>query len=133
MMNRHGHNSLEHECLQTTLKEVLHSKGQHAIKLVPALIQQPIPVHSPHKGFTFNDSSWVLLLKNEKHSCSITDTAKSILHPPEFSLTLKTILSNEFQLSIQTLLLIWTSRLLESFSICNTFWHLITIDIISES
>ncbi|PWA34628.1 hypothetical protein CTI12_AA617200 [Artemisia annua] len=49
-MNRLGHTSLEHKCLQTKLKEVLHSQGHHVIKLILALIQQPIPFHSPHKA-----------------------------------------------------------------------------------
>nr|GEV26769.1 ribonuclease H-like domain-containing protein [Tanacetum cinerariifolium]GEV33911.1 ribonuclease H-like domain-containing protein [Tanacetum cinerariifolium] len=37
----------------------------HVIKLVLALIQQPIPVDSLHKGFTFEDSSWNSFQKDQ--------------------------------------------------------------------
>nr|GEX90695.1 RNA-directed DNA polymerase, eukaryota, nucleotide-binding alpha-beta plait domain protein [Tanacetum cinerariifolium] len=46
-----------HVYLRKSLTSCLTRK--HVIKLVLALIQQPIPVDSLHKGFTFEDSSWV--------------------------------------------------------------------------
>lgn len=45
MVNRLCHASLEHECLKTALKEVLHSQSQNIIKFVLALIQKSIPIH----------------------------------------------------------------------------------------
>ena len=82
MVNRLCHASLEHEGLEPTLKEVLNSEGQDIIKLVLVLLQKTIPVHPAEKGFTFENSAWVLLVQGEKHSCSITNAAQGILNPP---------------------------------------------------
>ncbi|MFS8018190.1 hypothetical protein Hanom_Chr15g01389221 [Helianthus anomalus] len=116
-MNRLSHTSFEHKGLKTAFKKVLDSKGQHVIELVLALIKQTISVHSPHKGFTLKDPTRVLLLKGQKHSCSITDTAQGILHPPELTLASKTVFTDKLQLSVQTFLLVRTAWLLECLTI----------------
>lgn len=120
MMDWLGHPWLEHESLETALKKVLHSQGQHIIKFVLTLIQKSIPIHPPEKGFTLKNTSWVFFIKGEKHSCCITNAAQCILNPPKLSLTTEPILSNKLQLSIQTLLLIGTSWFLEGFPI---YWQ----------
>lgn len=117
MVDGFCHASLEDECLKAAFKKVFHSEGQHIIKLVLALIQQTISVHPPHKGLTLENPAWVFLLEGQKHSCCITDAAESILHPPELPFASKTILTYEFQFSIQSFLFIRTTGLLESLSI----------------
>ncbi len=116
-MNRLGHTRLEHKGLQPALKEVLHSQSQDIIKLVLALIQKSIPIHSSQKGFTLKDSARILLIQSEKFPGSITDAAQSILNPPQLPLTSEPILSHKLQLVVQSLLLIWTTRLLEGLPI----------------
>lgn len=111
------HASLEDKGLKAALKKVFHGQSQHIIKLVLALIQQTISVHPPHKGLTLENPSWVLLIKGQKHSCSVTNSAESILHPPELPFASKTILTNKLQFSIQSFLFIRTTGLLESLSI----------------
>lgn len=117
MVDRFGHTSFEHQCLEAAFKKVLNSQGQHVIKLVLALIQQPVPVHPPHKCFTLEYPTWVLLFKSKKHSCSITNAAESILHPPKLPFASKTVFSYKLQLSIQSLLLIRATGLLKSLPI----------------
>ncbi len=86
MVDGLGHSRLEDKCLKTAFKEVLHSEGQDIIKLVLTLIQKPIPVHPSKKSLTLKDSTWVLLIKGQKHPCVVTNTTQSILNPPQLSL-----------------------------------------------
>lgn len=111
------HTRLEDKGLKTPLQEVLHCQGQHIIQLVLTLIQKTIPVHPSQKGFTLKDTARVLLIQSEKVPCSITDTAKNILNPPQLSLVPKPIFSHKLQLSIQTLFLIRATGLLKSLPI----------------
>lgn len=117
MVNRLSHTRLEHKCLEPTLKEVLNSQSQDIIKLVLALIQQTIPIHSAQKGLTLKDTARIFLIQSEKHPCIITDAAQSILNPPQLPLASEPILSNKLQLRIQTFLLIWATWFLESLPI----------------
>lgn len=120
MVNRLGHTSLEHKCLQPTLKKALNSQCQDIIKLVLVLFQQTIPIHSSQKGLTLKDSAGIFLIQSEKHSSIITDAAQSILNPPQLPLASEPIFPYKLQLSIQTLLLIWSTWFLESLPIYNT-------------
>lgn len=113
MVNRLCHTRLENKCLQTALKEVLNSQCQDIIKLVLTLIQKPVAVHPTEKSLTLKDTAGVLLIEGQKHPSIVTDTAQCILNSPQLPLAMKSILTNEFQLSIQTLLLIGTTGLLE--------------------
>lgn len=117
MVDRLCHARLEDKCLKAALKEVLHSQGQDIIKLVLTLIQKPITVHPPEKSFTLKDPPWILLIKGQKHPRIVANTAQSILNPPQLSLASQPILSHKLQLSIQTLLLIWTAGLLKGLPI----------------
>lgn len=117
VMDGLSHTRLKHNSLKTTLQEILNSQSQDVIELVLALIKKTITVHPTKESFTFKDPSWTLLIKSQKISSSITDTAKSILHSPELTLVTKTILTNKLQFRVKTLLLIWTTRSLEGLSI----------------
>lgn len=113
MMDRLCHTSLEHKCLETALKKVLYGQGQDVIELILRLIQKPIAVHPSEKSFTLKDTTLILFIKGKKHSRGITDTAQSILNPPQFSLAPKPVFSHKLQLSIQSLLLIGTTGFLK--------------------
>lgn len=82
MVDGLGHTRLEDQSLKAALEEILDSKSQDIIKLVLTLIQQPIPVHPPQKCFPLKNTSWVFLIKGEKHSSIVTNTAQRILNPP---------------------------------------------------
>ena len=123
VMNRLGHSSLEHKSLKAAFEKVLHSEGQHVIKLVLAFIQKPIPVHPAKKGLTFKDPPGILLIKGEKVPSIVSDATQSILHPPKLPLAPEPILSNKLELRIQSLLLIRPARLLKCLTIYNKIGH----------
>jgi len=117
VMDRLSHSRFEHKSLKTTLEKILNSESQNIIELVLCFIKQTMLEHSPQKSFTLKDPTRILLIQGQKGSSIVTDTAKSVLNPPQLSLAAKTILSDELQLGIQTLLLVWTTGLLEGFAI----------------
>lgn len=117
MVDRLGHTSLENLRLESALEKAFHCKGQHIIQLVLVLLQQAIPVHPPQQSLSLKDPTGILLIEGQKHPSIVTDTAQSILNPPELPLAPETVLSHKLQLSIQTLLLIRTAWLLKSLAI----------------
>ena len=63
MVDGLGHTRLKHESLETTLKEILHSKSQDIIELVLTLIQETISVHSPKESLSFKNPTRILLIE----------------------------------------------------------------------
>lgn len=94
MVDRLGHAGLEDEGLEAALQKVLHSESQHVIKLVLALIQQAVLVHPSQQGFSLEDTAGVLLVQGQEISSIVSDTAQSILNPPQLPLAPQTILSD---------------------------------------
>lgn len=124
MVNRLDHTQLEYKGLEPAFKEVLHSWSQNIIKLVLALIQEPVPVHSTEKDLTLKyPARRTLLIQSEKLPRSITDAAQSILNPPQLSLTSEPIPTHKLQLMIQSYGQRW---LFESLHIITHHWPLTT-------
>jgi hypothetical protein len=117
VMNGFGHARLKHKSLEASLQEVLHGESQHIIELVLAFIEKTIPVHASQQSLSLEDTTSVLLIQGQQHTSIVADTAQSVLHPPNLTLVAETILSDQLQLSIETLLLEGPARLLKSLPI----------------
>jgi hypothetical protein len=117
VMNGFGHARLKHKSLEASLQEVLHGESQHIIELVLAFIEKTIPVHASQQSLSLEDTTSVLLIQGQQHTSIVADTAQSVLHPPKLTLVAETILSDQLQLSIETLLLEGPARLLKSLPI----------------
>merc|ERR550532_2689841 len=96
MMDALGQPELEHLGLETTFHEILNTKTQHVIELHLAFIEYSNTYKTTQKSVTLEETLRVLLGQGE-------------LDPPYFTLVSQTILSDEFQLLVQTLLLKGTS------------------------
>lgn len=59
---------------------------------------------------TFEQPLGVLLFKSEQLTGSLTDPGECVLYPPDLTLVAETILSNDFQLLVETRLLERTTR-----------------------
>lgn len=123
VMNRLGHTRLEHNSLKTTLEKILHGQRQDVIELVLALVEQPVPVHLPEKRLSFEDPLGVLLVERQEIPRGVTDAAQGVLDSPELTLVAETVLADELQLGVETLLLERTTWALECFSIYYTNTH----------
>ena len=117
VMNRLGHTRLEHNSLKTTLEKILHGQRQDVIQLVLALVEKAVPVHLPEERLSFEDPLGILLVERQKISSRVTDAAQGVLDSPELTLVAETVLADELQLGVETLLLERTSRALEGFPI----------------
>lgn len=115
-----GHARLEDEGLEAAFEKVLDGESQHIIQLVLCLVEESVTEHSSEKGFSLEDTARVLLVEGQKISGVVTDAAESVLNPPQLPLAAKSVLTDQLQLGVQTLLLVRTTRLLEGFPIYST-------------
>merc|ERR1711998_135212 len=100
-----GQATLEHEGLEATLHEVLEGERQHVIETLLVLIEDSVADHAAHEGLTLEDTLWVLLVLGQQGTSSGTDLGEGETHTPDPLLVLKTILADQLELSIKTLLL----------------------------
>jgi hypothetical protein len=98
-------------------EEVLDSKRKHIIELVLALFKETVSLHSTKQRLSFEDTLRVLLVERKKLPGSVTDPAERELDAPELALAPKTVLSDQLQLRVKTLLLVRTARLLKGLPI----------------
>ena len=82
--------------------------------------QKTVAVHAAHDGLAFEDALGVLLVEGEQHTGSVAQLVERELHAPELALVAETELADSLQLSIETLLLERTTRLLEGLGVCGT-------------
>merc|ERR1711906_64794 len=102
--------ALEDEGLQTTLHDVLDLKLEHVIQTLLVLIEDSVSDHATHERLTLEDTLRVLLILGQERTRSGADLGESQTHTPDLTLVLKTELSNELKLGVQTLLLVRTTR-----------------------
>lgn len=117
MVDRFRHPSFEDDGLKPPREEVLDSKRKDVIELVLALFEKTIPLHPTKQRLSFEDAPWVLLVEREELPGRVTDPTQDELDAPELALAPETVLSDELQLRVETLLLVWTTRLLEGLPI----------------
>mmetsp|Transcript_24383 Transcript_24383/g.29553 ORF Transcript_24383/g.29553 Transcript_24383/m.29553 type:complete len:241 (+) Transcript_24383:78-800(+) len=108
---------LEDLGLQTALQEVGSGQCQHVIQLILGLIQKTVTGHAAHDSITLEQTLVVLLIKGKQDTGSLTDLGKSELHTEKLTLVAQTILSDQLQLNVETLLLERTTGPLEGLTI----------------
>jgi len=133
VVNGLGHARLEDKGLEAAFEKVLDGEGQHVIELVLCLVEKSVTEHSSEKCLTLEDSARVLLIQSQQIPGIVTDTAEGVLNPPQLPLAAKPVLPNQLQLGVQTLLLVWTTRLLERFPIYSITNKQITYSILLEN
>merc|ERR1712167_102987 len=67
-------------------------------------------IKAAHEGLTLEDANRVLLVLGEQGTSSGTDLGERKANPPDLHLIAQTVLANELQLGIETLLLERTPR-----------------------
>ena len=85
---------LSNSCLKSSIKKFVKSQTQNVIELEFLVGKKTISMHSSEKGSTFKQSSGVLFFKSKKLSCCLSEFRKSEMDSPDFSLVLKTVLTN---------------------------------------
>jgi len=99
--------------LETTLKELLDVKRKKSIKLVLALLDDAEANEAAKKSSTLEDTLGVTLIKNEEGTSLLTDGGKSELSAPHLTLVLETETADELKLTVHTLSVVGTTRVLD--------------------
>merc|ERR1739847_95580 len=101
-----GETELEHLGLKSSLHEVLDFQTENVVELHVLLIENTDSHQSSKKSVTLEQSLWVLVLESEQVSGSLSALAKRSLDPPDLFLVLEAELTDEFQLGVESLLLV---------------------------
>jgi len=118
-----GKSELEDTRLEAPLKEVVDLQAQNVIQLVLVVRKNSVPVQATEKGSTLEDALGVLLVEREKDTGRLTDLGHLKLDPPDLTLAAEAVLSEELELSVETLLLERATRGLEGLPVCRVSKH----------
>jgi len=110
MMVRLGHTQLENLGLESSVQEVVDLECQDKIELILVFIEDSVSVESSQKSSSLKQSLGIFGILGKQVSGSLSDVGKDSLDSPDFSLVLESILSNDSQLSVKSLLFEGTSR-----------------------
>ena len=99
--------------LQSLVKEFIDSKTQDVIKLELLVAEEAVSVHSVEEGSSFEESSGVFFLESEELTSSLSKLGEEEMDSPDLTLVLETVLSDELQFVVDSLLLERSSRSLE--------------------
>jgi len=99
--------------LQSLVKEFIDSKTQDVIKLELLVAEEAVSVHSVEEGSSFEESSGVFFLESEELTSSLSELGEEEMDSPDLTLVLETVLSDELQFVVDSLLLERSSRSLE--------------------
>jgi len=113
-----GQPLLVHFRLEATFEELLGSQLQHLIEFELVVLQQSVTVHPPQQGGTFKNALRIIRFKSQQSTGGLTELRQGILNAPDFPFTAQSILPNQLELSIQTFLLVRTTRRLERLAVC---------------
>jgi len=104
-----GESELEDLGLESSLEEILDLETENVIKLHLVFGEDTNSDKSSKKGVTFEKSLGVFLVEGEESTGDLSDLGDGQLDAPDFSLVSETELTNEFQLLVESGLLV-TSR-----------------------
>jgi len=99
--------------LQSLVKEFIDSKTQDVIELELLVAEEAVSVHSVEEGSSFEESSGVFFLESEELTSSLSELGEEEMDSPDLTLVLETVLSDELQFVVDSLLLERSSRSLE--------------------
>jgi len=106
VVDRFGEALLEDLSLKTALKELLGRKLKDEIELELLLGEESKAGHFPHEGLSLEDPFGILRVEGEEGTGGLTELGKGELNPPDLPLAPKSVLSDELELGIKTLLLV---------------------------
>jgi len=96
---------LEYQSLKSSFQNSLDIKTQDIIQTILSLLIQKSELEkSVKKSRPFEDSDWVSLFKSKKLSSSLSDTGQNELDSPNLFFVLKTVLTAEFDLLVDSIL-----------------------------
>ena len=125
LMDGLGDLVLEYQSLKSSFQNSLDIKTQDIIQTILSLLIQKSELEkSVKKSRPFEDSDWVSLFKSKKLSSSLSDTGQNELDSPNLFFVLKTVLTAEFDLLVDSILNERVSWGIEGFGMVSVWlWH----------
>ena len=109
MVNRCSQSELEDDGLESSLKEILNLQLQDVIELLSRFVQKTKSSQSSQQSRTFDLSLLVVFWQGQENSGSLSHSSQNVLKSPDFILVLQTILTADFQFSVDSFLFVGTS------------------------
>ena len=105
--------------LQAALQELLGGELKDTVELEFVVGQKTVAGHAAQQRCSLKDALGVLRVERQQRTCGLSELGEGKLHPPNLTLAPQTVLANELQLGVETLLLVWTTRSLEGLTVCH--------------
>ena len=109
VVNGLGQTAVEDLGLQASLQEIFDLQAENVIELHLALVQDADANETSQQGVTLEQTLGITLVQGQELSGSLTDLGKSVTNSPYFVLVSQTVLTDQLQLLVKTLLLVWTT------------------------
>ena len=119
MVNALGQSLLVDLGLKATFQELLSGKLENEIKFELVIRQQAVAAHAPEEGSSLEDALGILGVQSQEGTSCLSKLGESKLDAPDLSLASESILSDKFELGIETFLLKRTTGRLEGGAVCN--------------
>merc|ERR1712100_344294 len=135
MMNRFGKvDVLADDSLQATLHELVQVQTEDVIQFSLAFLQQAELDDSADESIALEQSARVTLVQSEELTSCLSDLGEGQLNAPDFSLVAETVLSDDLQLTEQSVLIERFSRRLGRLLIVGVFfWHFYMLALLSKA
>ena len=99
--------------LKSLVQELVEGKTEHVIELEFLVGEETITMHSVEEGSAFEKSSGVFLVEGEELSGGLSEFGQHQMHSPDLTLVLETVLADQLQLVVDSLLFEGSSGSLE--------------------
>lgn len=124
VMDRLSETLLLDNSLESSFQELVESKSENVIEFLLTFLEETKLNDSSNEGITFEKSSGISFIEGEELSGSLSQSSKSELDSPDFSLTSKTIFTDGMKLGHKSFLIEGFSRGLRSFLVVSvSLWH----------
>ena len=122
------------DSLETAFHELVQVKTEDIIELSLALLQEAKLDNSSDESITLEDSARIALVQSEQLTGGLTDLGEGQLHAPDFSLAAQAVLTDDLQLSEQSVLIEGLSGRLGRLPVVGVFfWHFYMLALLSKA
>ena len=104
-MNGFGESKLEDLGLKAPFQEVLNLEAEHVIELHASFIEDTDADQATQECVALEQSAGVLVLKGQEVTRGLADLGQGVLNPPDLTLVLQAIFTDQLQLLVQSGLL----------------------------
>jgi hypothetical protein len=118
VVDRLGKTLLVHLSLKTSFQQLLGSQLKDEIELEFFIREKSVATHASEESSSFENTLGIIRFQSQQSTGSLTELGQSVLYPPDFALAAKAVFTDQFELGIETFLLVRTTGRLERLAVC---------------